>query len=216
MLRGSIARSKNRGDAMRLTRLAVVVSIAAGATAALAQNNSDMAYGIQIGAPLQLAECPKLVAGSTAIYKGSNAPCIQEIFPKAAPGNFATGGMIAFPPGQWPAQAAGGRIGVSIVAGNVAVLVVPTSGFNAQQRIYDDLVAKYGQPASRATIPMQNAIGARIEGIGATWHAGSVDVLFNGVIGKVDQGQLLIGTPAGIAERQARIDAVLKGRQTPL
>lgn len=177
----------------------------------------DVAYGIKIGAPIGLAECPKKTfTGSMAMYVNVSFPCLQEISAKPAPGNFSEGGLITFPFDQRPAQSTWDNVGFNISNGVVVVLAVSTGGIPTQERVFSELVAKYGQPMSSAKVPLQNAMGSKYEAISAKWLVEGIEVQFNGSSGRIDNGLLLIGTPDGIRQRQARIDRVLNSGKKPL
>ena len=184
---------------------------------ASAQSDVEIAYGIRIGGPLSVPECPKMLRGGAFVmYERSPMPCVKADAPTAAPGDFTRGGMIVFPFNQRPAQSSWDSVGLVMHEGRVGALVVGTFGHAVQSTIFDDLVAKYGKPVESAMLPVQNAMGAKYESIVAQWEVGTVHVQFFGISGKLNQGLLLIGTKDGLAERQARIDRVLKSTRTPL
>jgi hypothetical protein len=194
-----------------LTAIASLMSV----TSCRAQPNT--AYGIEIGAPLPLTECPRKEIAGSVMYGVAAQPCVQDTFPKVGVPLDRGGGLIVFPPGQSPAGSAWNRIGVVLLDGRVGALVVSTAGLHTQQQVYDTLVAKYGEPSQKSLLPVQNALGAKFESIVATWDRGeNLQVLFRGTSGRIDSGEILIGTHAGLAERQARIDRAVKGTSRPL
>ena len=178
----------------------------------VAQQN--MAYGIEIGGPVTLSECPRTEIAGSVIYGLSTRPCIEAMFPKAkVPWKVEDGGLIAFHPAESPAASSSRKIGLKVMDGKVAVLVISTAGAATQEHVFDTLVAKYGKPTKSGTVAVTNALGSSLNSIVADWDLGdALQVSFVGVAGRLDSGQLLIGTRAGIADRQAQLDKLTKGK----
>ena len=194
-----------------------IVAAAALLCSAACFGQANTVYGIDIGAALNMAECPRRDLAGSVMYGPSPEPCRQNIDPKPGMPLDPTGGLIAFPPGQQPFGSSWDSIGVFLVNDRVAALIVSTPGLSMQQQIYDGLVAKYGLPTEIRRAPMQTALGARLEAIVATWDKGdNLQVSFVGSAGRIDSGQLLIGTRAGLAERQERINRAVRGTTRPL
>lgn len=193
--------------------IAIAVFVACGGASA----QTLTVYGIEIGAPIAVAECRKETFGSSVSYSLSRpAPCMKASPVTAGPGDFSNGGFMDFPPGQAPSHARGSMVGITATGGIVGVVVLNTSGYQAQDSVFTDLIAKFGKPSKSGTIPFQNRMGAKFDGIAATWDLGEFQVEFLGITTAIDTGLLLIGTKAGLVERQARIDAVLKKFGKPL
>lgn len=200
----------------KLGRALFLANILTISISCYAQEN--IAYGIAIDAPLSLSECPRMESAGMVIYKSSKEPCLQNLFPKAGvPLNLDSGLTVVFPVGQTPYGSSWNQVGLVVLEGRVAALTISTTGATSQNQLFESLVAKYGPPNTKQSISLQNAYGAKVESIVAEWDKGeNLQVNFFGIIGRADSGQLLIGTRAGLAERQARIDRALKGGTRPL
>jgi hypothetical protein len=82
--------------------------------------------------------------------------------------------------------------------------------------VFDDLVAKYGRPSSSRSTLLSNRMGARFEGITATWRFDNLEVQFFGIEGSLDDGLLLIGSPSGVRGFHDRIKRATTGERRPL
>lgn len=184
---------------------------------AAAQQPPIAIYGIEVGAAINAPECQKTTLGNSVSYAPSTpSPCMRGASATAGPGDFSNGGFMAFPWGDAPKYAATNMVGISATAGIVGVVRVSTTGYRVQDLMLADLTAKYGRPTSSKTVPFQNAMGARYDGIAASWDLGPYQIEFLGMTTATDAGSLLVGTKAGLAERQRRIDGALKSMGRPL
>jgi hypothetical protein len=132
------------------------------------------------------------VKGFTPPYAPITSPCL-----KPNPGGDT--GFVAFPPGQAPQHAVGGQLGYRVSGGQLAAIWLTTAGAPVQQRVLDDLVRKYGAPQQQVREPVVTAAGANFEAVRAIWAQGEIRVEFMGVTNRADVGELVIGTPAGVA-----------------
>ncbi|MNY43557.1 hypothetical protein D3C86_1785280 [compost metagenome] len=90
-------------------------------------------------------------------------------------------------------------------------MVVSTIGEPMQGKVLDDLTAKFGKPTSSLTVPFQNRMGASFQGIVANWDRGdALQVEFLGLANRIDEGQIVFGTKAGLAERSRRMNEATK------
>jgi hypothetical protein len=188
---------------------AICVAVCCTIGSAVAQGGVPRdALGFEFGKPLALPTCKVTsTSGAITFYASATAhPCLQPGGLKPGGPAAPRAGFIHFPASERPDIASSERIGYQLDAsGNLALLVIGTSGHASQERVLQALVTKYGQPSIRAAVPMQNAIGAKFDSIRATWSDGTLDVAFVGVGGSIDSGSVVIGTPAAHAERAARL-----------
>lgn len=185
------------------TVIALLLAISAGAATA-----GPTAYGFEFGKPLALPECerrpPSAVSAYMDPYLPAREPCVK-------PGRQPNRAGIAMPLSQQPAHASNG-MGAFLVDGALGALLVNTSGWMSQSLIYSDIIAKYGQPTTSRMVPMTNRYGARIDGIVATWSLPDLRIEFHGIMGNIDQGLLVIGTPAAVEAEAADSAAMFKAR----
>jgi hypothetical protein len=73
-----------------------------------------------------------------------------------------------------------------------------TNGFDTQFADFNELVEKYGKPASRKIERFQNGFGAKFEGVLAIWRPHGLLIQFNGIYGDRKTGLVTIATPEGI------------------
>lgn len=172
------------------------------AAAAHAQQPMPMdAFGFTFGRPLALPECAKQPFG--AMYAASTrVACVQ--LSKAD----AQAVTIQVPYSERPGISKSHLIGARLdAAGNLALLVVTTPGITTQDAAFSELVSKYGQPTSSDSVPLVNATGGRFDAVVAAWRSPTLEVQFYGMVSS-NTGQIIIGRPAAIAEREAKAEAL--------
>jgi hypothetical protein len=90
-----------------------------------------------------------------------------------------------------------------------------THGQISQQSMMSELVAKYGSPTKSSVTPVTNQYGAVFNNISAAWDISDMlQVQFIGMLGRTDEGLLLVGTKRGIQayiDRQTAINRRLQG-----
>ena len=195
-------------------RLAICLAALCGPAAA----ESITVYGIGIGAPIAAPECRKKAIGRNVFYDSSpREPCMRAWEPiPANPADFSSGGIMHFPIGEAPKHARNRTVDISATDGVVGAIVVTTAGFSVQESVLRDLIEKFGAPTTTSRIPSQTLMGANFDGIVARWDLDTFEIQFFGVLYEVDSGLLIVGTKAGIQDRQARFDAARKRSSKPL
>lgn len=185
---------------------------------------SVSAFGIEIGQPLALKECAPnesyLEYKSSLSQKKANrrfdkpylvyampetAPCFQrydnqfEVTPLAK--ELMT---IRFPLSEKLEIAPLWEIQAFVINGSVELITSPTADFRFQNTVLETIERKFGKPAKLEAVPLQNGFGARFEGLRAVWHPSStVTATYESYV-SAKEGDLTIGTPAGIAAYEAR------------
>ena len=163
------------------------------------------AYGFTFGQPVPLPECAKDQYGYLATVK---QPCFRRLE------TMANGGSMKFPVGEGPRHgSASFRVDAN---GALELLIVGTVGVHAQNLVFDDLLAKYGKPASNKTESVGNAMGAKFEAIRAIWLFDNLEVHFSGIENRIDHGLLLIGNPAAIRAHYELLKRLTGGERRPL
>lgn len=185
--------------------LAVIISAAAASACAA----DFQAFGLVIGSDVGLRKCPRMsmpaVKGFTPPYAPITSPCLK-------PNAGGDTGFVAFPPGQQPEHAVGGQLGYRLEGGRLAAIWLTTAGAPAQQRVFDDLVRKYGAPQHEKREAVVTAAGANFEAVRAIWAQAELRVEFMGVTNRADTGELVIGTPAGVAALRGSQAALTSNR----
>jgi hypothetical protein len=167
------------------------------------------AYGMTIGAPLAVPECPR-VEGRYSLYVP--AACVRWGF-EGDRTRAAGRGQVVFPIRDRPVHSSDDSLGVYTdpESGVLQLLIVSTSGPSRQDSVFTDLVAKYGPPATSKTVPLNNAMGARFDSIVATWSTPELVVRFYGIT-SLRSGELLIGTPEGLERYDSAMRKLQQGR----
>lgn len=179
-----------------------------------ASASAESIYGIEMGAPLRLPECPvsKLTPKADARYTPfTNELCVRLKTPGAPRSEENQASWIVFPYADQPAHSKGNLVGVFVLEGIVQVLVVSTAGEPTQLKVFEDLQARFGTPSNSSTVPFQNRMGATFQGLVANWDRGdALQVEFFGMASRIDSGQIVFGTKAGVAERARRMTEASK------
>jgi hypothetical protein len=158
-------------------------------------------YGFTLGEPISIPECergldPKYVRDACA-----------RVFS-------ATAGSILLATSDKPKYWKHVGMEYRLIDGNLALLTVTTTGSPSQRTVYRSLVEKYGKPTRSTVEEKSNAMGAKYESIIATWELPDVTVQFYGLLGRVDTGLLMVGTPAGMDEYLKSVaNAANKGKK---
>lgn len=89
---------------------------------------------------------------------------------------------------------------VKVVGGRVEQVLIPTSPVDAQRNVLDALTSKYGKPTSLQMRPMQNAFGAKLDSIEASWNLPSMDISFVGAV-SLNEGVIVAAVPGKASSR---------------
>ena len=153
-------------------------------------------YGIQIGAPLSVAECrlkpvdPKQAKrdameaerwarrGLTRYENPfpeyehpTTGPCYKRLSKKILGTPVGTEKVhVDFPYGERLAGNDGYGVALQMIEGRVAYLRFNTRGRNWEQEDLATFTAKFGTPAKVEPIHLQNGFGAKFEALKATWR----------------------------------------------
>lgn len=89
------------------------------------------------------------------------------------------------------------------VGGNLVGFHFITDGAEAQPAVMAALQKKYGKPEYSKTHGVQNSFGAQFDAVDASWHSGPVQVMYMGVLDRVDVGQVYIDLPKAVELRRS-------------
>lgn len=195
-----------------MKRIATVVACWFASVAAA----QTVVYGITIGEHAPWQECPR-VAGDPLMYdSGAKEPCLRNILARATLER-DKGLYVWFPYGQQPAHSATQEVQVILVGERVEGIIVTTGGLKTQSNVLSDLTAKFGNPANVSKRPMQNRMGAKFDALDAVWSLPDrTTVMFYGMMSNIDRGSILVASPAGQAELDARIERGKAAKGKPL
>lgn len=156
-------------------------------------------FGLKLGEPIPLPECPW---NATFRYApATKEPCM--IYGRATDRRdpASPDRRIDFPYSQSPSLSAKGYVFGTVVNGRLEAVTIPTRGINAIPSTMAALQAKYGEPSSVRKYAVQNRVGAQFESATATWEFPELSVVYLGTVGVLDEGEIIISTPTGTAER---------------
>lgn len=173
-------------------------------------------FGIPFQASLPMPECeflPPTSRGSKAEYvfaSPKDGSCYERNNPGSKEALDEESVSIKFPISKQPTLSKYDSVVARMLDNRVQRLWFWTSGLMLQDRDFESLTSKFGQPSQLATPIVQNRMGASFEQIEAIWKLqGNVTVVFHGAVGSTDRGQVVISTPAGDASFNAAMDKIL-------
>jgi len=91
-----------------------------------------------------------------------------------------------------------------VVNGRIEGLRVETDGFRHANELLEQLQKKLGRPTWQETGEVLSGVGAKFASPKAVWELPDAYVQFNGIIGTVDAGLIVVYTPAQKAREMAR------------
>ncbi len=100
------------------------------------------------------------------------------------------------------------RVTAIVVNGQIEGLEVETDGYVHAQDLFEQLKQKLGTPTLQDEIQVTTGVGAKFSSPRALWSLPAAHIKFNGIVGTVDSGLIVVRTPA----EQEREDARQKQR----
>jgi len=156
-------------------------------------------FGYEFGKPLQLPTCPykNIFPGSAEVmYDTPTATtCLEK--PHSVNGYGVPVRRLEFSHADAPTIVKNSSMIVLELNGVLVGIQFFTYGVKSQELTLDQLTAKYGKPSQINKSTVQNAYGAAFESISAKWVLPSVAVDFNGTVGNLDSGTVIIDSPEG-------------------
>lgn len=178
-------------------------------------------FGLQIGKPFAVPECPfKKVSKTLNSYEFfTSYVCFQRT--PGINGSEAGKGIdsaedyvnIVWPRGSEPQVARYNSLSVQVIAGNLERVSFGTMGVESQARDMAMLTEKFGSPTSGGESTAQNGYGAKMQVIRAEWKIGEVSVYYDSASSTFNSGSVRIQTIKGAAASQAMLDKLNAGKQ---
>jgi hypothetical protein len=156
-------------------------------------------FGVTLGAPFQVPECPKKIVADATVYAVATATtCFERLgspdrLSAATPiTNDAV--LIRYALDDAPAVMSGGTSIAFIVDGLLEGWTFNTRGVEAQVQVLEVLRQSFGEPGTYARKQAQNVLGETFETFDATWVRPEADVLYRSVTERLDTGLLTVYT----------------------
>lgn len=102
------------------------------------------------------------------------------------------------------------EVTASVVDGVVEGLSISTDGFVHSRELFDQLKQKLGEPTLQDEVQVTSGVGATFSSPRAVWDLPDVYVKFNGIIGSVNHGLIVVYTHAEKERALAREQASAK------
>lgn len=162
----------------------MIMSLAVAATPGMAQDRS--VFGMTIGARFDVPQCgPR---------EGSYpAKTCYKLIPAEGKTRSGHEFHVFLPSAGTPAYVRGELI-VTVIDGIVESVHINTWGFEAQHGAITALKRQFGEPTSTSFKAGQNASRSRYQAQSAQWDFGDFMVVFEGVTGTIDWGQIRVST----------------------
>ena len=157
-------------------------------------------FGIELGQPLSLPECPFKPLLKSKMYDVTPAStCVEDAGPLngyGVPVRRVVFSQAEAPPivKNWtlfPLEQDGKVIGVHWI----------TAGVDSQALVLEQLRAKFGAVTSQTAHQVQTAMGASFDAVTATWSLPGLSVRFYGVGDRITSGQVYVDLPEAAALR---------------
>ncbi|MBH1622421.1 hypothetical protein [Stenotrophomonas maltophilia] len=163
--------------------------------------------GITLGAPLG-PECPReQIPNAGAVYNLGAAKSACWVATGMQPGartNTINNDLLMVVPLSNKRPTGTGSVTAVVVNGVVEGLTISTDGFVHAQELFEQLKVKLGAPTKHDTVQVVSGVGANFVGPRAVWELPGTYVQFNGIVGAVNSGIILVYTEKGKAREAAR------------
>jgi hypothetical protein len=174
---------------MMKRNLLLFLSLALSANASLAQ---DTIFGLQFNKPIQLPECPYRTAAGMKLYQvTSEFTCAWAVEQKSR--DPLPSRTVVIDSKNAPKYMKG--LFKAYVQGEALVgLRFFTFGIHSQDATLAQLKQKYGEPIALSRRAVQTAGGAAVEAVSAQWLSETIAVSFEGIVERIDLGEVTIDT----------------------
>lgn len=169
--------------------------------------------GIELGAPV-VPECPTEqipYAGPVYDFKATNGACwtATGMRPTSRTDIVNNESLSIMPvPNKRPTGTR--QVTAVVVNGVIEGLTVGTDGYVHAQELFEQLKQKLGTPSLQDEVQVTTGVGAKFSSPRAVWELPNAQVKFNGIVGSVDSGLIVVRTPAEQARDNARQEARAK------
>lgn len=162
--------------------------------------------GITLGGPL-VRECPQERSYGGYIYSVSSrdSACWATFSMRPDPRlNVRNNRALPIAPLDNKRPTGTQAVTAIVVNGRVEGLNVQTDGFRHANELLEQLQKKLGRPTWQETGEVVSGVGAKFASPKAVWELPDAYVQFNGIVGTVDAGLIVVYTPAQKAREMAR------------
>jgi len=173
---------------MKLSTVLLVASaICAGPAYA-----QDTIFGFTFNEPVEAPECPfRSIGGKKYHEVKSDFTCFWPVETKA--GDPAPSRTVVISNSNAPRYMKG-LFKAYIQDEKLVGVRFFTFGVHSQEQTLSQLIQKYGEPLSATKRRVQTAAGATFEAVSAQWRTETVAVNFEGVIDRIDLGEVTVDT----------------------
>ena len=175
-------------------------------------------FGLQLGAPIALPECVRMVAtvtepGVRPPYRPDQNRTCQRL-PREYGPTSANDGAIVFAPGARPEIVGSNAVGVTVIDGRLEGISAITLSYNVAAEIVRQLTSKFGPPSGTGseTVEVEHI---PVRGAWTRWDRPGFTVEYHTTDVTIDHGLLLVETGKARALREAKEKAADAAR-TPL
>jgi hypothetical protein len=181
-----------------------------------ARADNSTVFGVELQKPFVMPECPIEHLGKN--FNDYFPPptigvCYQMMDHKDAGKSRPLNDMVKlrWPDKESPELVIGYSATANIIDGNIEGVSFNTLGIQSQDRDFNALKVKYGEPTQNTRGTMQNGYGATFNPIRASWTMGDIVVSLDGAQ-SVNSGLIRVETLKSIAARNAFFEKLHQGR----
>ncbi len=170
---------------------------------AIAADRDVALFGITLGRPLTLQDCPHKPNGSyDHLFAKWTGLCVDL----QDPIDHAWGTRrfhVYFPSDSAPRWVRSEALWVQTLKGKVASIEISTCGVSCQGAALDALREKFGPPTAQSDRKLANRLGAKFTSHDAAWVIHGQSVVLQGIADDVDWGAVTATTPEYDAAEKA-------------
>jgi hypothetical protein len=201
----------------RLIYLSLVAGFLLSEQSAMAGGNTI--FGLEFGKPISLPECiyKERQNGSKDYETSYTQPktCVEDPLQLNDGAYPVPVRRITFSNSECPSYASEYCYAYAIEDenGNLVSVEVMTDGVSGMDQAFQKLTAKYGKPRVMKTSVAKNVLGASFKVIDAKWTNKYVSVWLKGTTSRLDNGEIIIDSPAGLALKKSWASKAEKERE---
>jgi len=142
-------------------------------------------FGNKLGEPLSVPECPREVVKKGVGKYLSNVTSICWRHYNDEGDKYESKGVshgyqkwLVLPSSEAPIYSTTNKYFIYVIDGRFEGINIGTLGYRTQNRVYQDLTAKYGEPSELTRKTVRNIYGASFELYKAIWSLENLSVLF--------------------------------------
>lgn len=180
-------------------------------------SDTSTIFGMELQKPFVMPECPFERIGKN-LFDYFPPPkigvCYQMMDDKNAGKSRPLNERVKL---KWPDKGSPDLVSgysamAKIIDGNIEEVSFNTLGLVSQERDFNALKQKYGEPTESTKNAVQNAYGAQFLPIRASWVIGDITVTFDGAAGQTNSGLVRVATLKSIAETKVFLETLHQGK----